>query len=206
MDKIIKKGLLLFFVAQCVIICFTLIGCQSKNPNEPNYWYGTYERYDDIYFTCSIPEFSPSAGYIVQLTQGGIDFRSNQGETVHLDVPWGVENYRSLRSTLDNLDSKVKLSAGEAKIGKLRYVCLPEVIWSEEAVDEQGKSHTKRMFHFTLPTQGSVVNNHFFNAPAEGDKADPKYDLMTYVIRWEMTLEDGRSGQFRFIVNYRRKK
>ena len=156
-----------------------LVGCRSKDPNDPSYWYGTYEQYGDLFINLITHE-SPVFAALAKITTDGFDYYEKDGTLVHREFFWGEQNYSMLQCGLQNISHKVEITPTAVKMDKVKWSYGIKVLEGDEA-EAAKHPNAKRMFHFMLPKEDNVEVHHLFNEPAEGE-----YDMLTYNIRYNI--------------------
>ena len=198
MTKINKIAIILMLLVFCALCSFGLVGCRSKDPNDPSYWYGTYEQYGDLFINLITHE-SPVFAALAKITTDGFDYYEKDGTLVHRDVRWGEDYYRQLQQGMHNISHKVKITPVNVKMNNVKW-SYGIKIWEGDEAEAAKHPNAKRLFHFMLPKEDNVDVHHLFNEPAEGE-----YDTLTYNIRYNIILKNEQSCRVTFIVQYRRK-
>ena len=145
MTKINKIAIILMLLVFCALCSFGLVGCRSKDPNDPSYWYGTYKYDESLTEITVISDEAQFRGSSVALRQDGIDLIKTDGTTSSFDFEWGTDDYRQLQWELENMQHDVVCNKKGFHMG---HGTMQWVTWEFVSALSEDTASTRQMGGF----------------------------------------------------------
>ena len=163
-------------------LCFGLVGCGNKDPNEPSHWYGTYViDPTTTFFVFSGNGQAGISGKSVEICADGAYLTSDRLGRRFFQCVWGQENYEMLLWEMENVGSKVKVDKRGAHMGHGTFC------WGEAPLVFSSADHAEKV----------VYRNLYYS--------DFDFKGIMYWVELVLTPEDGEEVTFSFRTGYAQK-